>query len=283
METGPRMYVATVTPALAAQWLLLNTVNRPLSQSRVKQYVADMVNGRWFLDGNPIKFARTEAGLRLLDGQHRLQAVIDAGIAVQFTIVEGIDAEAMTVMDTGMARTPGNALALQGIPNGKVVAGIARLVFAYDNDAIGASQFLSIHFTRSVLVDFVRAHQDEIDEAQKYGERLRHARRHNSPAAGAFYFIGARNEAYRTEFKDFTEQCATLIGLESGNPVLALDKFILRYQGVRIANKSEVEFAARIKAWNAFVFGGRLKLIRKYEAGVPFPRFATDAVEETAL
>lgn len=277
------MYVATVTPALAAQWLLLNTVNRPISQARVKQYAADMMNGRWFLDGNPIKFARTDAGLLLLDGQHRLHAVNEAGIAIEFTIVEGIDTEAMNVMDTGMIRSPGNALALQGIPNGKVVAGIARLVFAYDNDAVGATQFLSIHFTRSVLVDFVGAHRDDFDEAQKYGERLRHARRHNATAAGAFYFIGARNKAYRSEFNDFTEQCVTLVGLEPGNPVLALDNFVLRYHGVRIANKSEVEFAARIRAWNAFVFGGHLKQIRKHEPGVPFPRLVTDAVEETAL
>lgn len=284
MRKGIKQSIMLVTPELAAQWLLLNLNNRPVSANRVKQYVNDMLNGRWLLDGTPIRFARTDAGPVLLDGQHRLQAVVESGVSVHFLIVEGIDPEAQIVMDTGMVRTPGNTLSIEGVPNGQRVAGIARLVYAYDNEAVGKHPFISVNFTRPVLIGFVKTHEQQFIDAQRYAEKLRKARRYNAIASGAFYFLAARNNQYLLELKDFGERCSTMIGLQEGDPVIALDNFVMRYRGVRIANKSEIELAAQIRAWNAFVKGEQLKQVRQpFAPGAGFPRMVTDDVDRVGI
>lgn len=64
-----------MTPQLAAQMLAKNTGNREIRQATVKSYAADMQAGQWRTTHQAI--AVDETG-RLVDGQHRLNAVIAA-------------------------------------------------------------------------------------------------------------------------------------------------------------------------------------------------------------
>ncbi|KAF7277615.1 hypothetical protein GWI33_002970, partial [Rhynchophorus ferrugineus] len=88
-KTKPQIaaQVETITPDLARQYLAFNTHNRNVRSYRVKGYAADMRDGRWTLNGEAIKFS---ADGTLLDGQHRLQAVIEADVAVQMLVVRGV-------------------------------------------------------------------------------------------------------------------------------------------------------------------------------------------------
>lgn len=65
--------VETITPELAADLLSRNMKNRPVSQQRVRKYMAAMVAGKWLLNGEAIKISIDG---RLIDGQHRLKAII---------------------------------------------------------------------------------------------------------------------------------------------------------------------------------------------------------------
>jgi hypothetical protein len=73
----PRRMRMMVTPELAKQWLEANTHNRPLSEELVIAYMVDMLDGRWQYNGDAIRFDHTG---RLIDGQHRLHACIEAGV-----------------------------------------------------------------------------------------------------------------------------------------------------------------------------------------------------------
>ncbi len=73
-----------VTPEQAASWLTLNTQNRPLIERRVQHYAQIMQEGLWEADcSRPVQILNT--GL-LLNGQHRLTAVIQAGVPVQLQV-----------------------------------------------------------------------------------------------------------------------------------------------------------------------------------------------------
>lgn len=93
-----------VTPQMAQEWLATNAKNnRDLSKVTVKRYANDMVKGQWMVTGEAIKFDRTG---RLIDGQHRLQALIESKVPrLQMCVVRNLDAETMP------SRSPGTMAA----------------------------------------------------------------------------------------------------------------------------------------------------------------------------
>lgn len=81
--------VRTITPHLAAEMLGNSFRNRDLSKSRIKSYAAAMRRGEWVV-GDPLILDREG---RLLEGRHRLHALIAASKAISFAVVQGVDAE----------------------------------------------------------------------------------------------------------------------------------------------------------------------------------------------
>lgn len=126
----PHTIKMTVTPEMAEKWLSQNTHNRNIRRRQVDIYAADMRNGRWRFTGDGIKFAYNEV---LLDGQHRLLAIVDADVPVEMTVTYNLDNDAQFVMDNGVKRTTGDALGLEGVPNAALVAAITRALFSVWN------------------------------------------------------------------------------------------------------------------------------------------------------
>ena len=111
--------VETVTPELAAEWLEANPRNRKINQRHVSALAVEIRAGRWLVTGEAIKLT---ADGQLLDGQHRLWAVLEAGMPIRTMVVRGIQSEAQLVMDTGAARKPGQGLGLLGYANANATA-----------------------------------------------------------------------------------------------------------------------------------------------------------------
>src|SRR5207249_3305120 len=78
-----RSRVQTITPARAAQWLEANTTNRPLSRAVVRSFAEAMRRGEWLVTHQGIAFDLNSA---LVDGQHRLAAIIEADLPVELTV-----------------------------------------------------------------------------------------------------------------------------------------------------------------------------------------------------
>jgi hypothetical protein len=123
-------HIVEVTPLQAAAWLERNTSNRVLRQETVDLYAADMAAGNWMMTGEAVKFG---TGGEVLDGQHRLWAIVTASVAIRLMVMTGITPEAQRVMDSGVKRTAGDALKLGGHKYAGNIAAAARLGIGYDN------------------------------------------------------------------------------------------------------------------------------------------------------
>lgn len=81
-----------VTPEMADELLALNDEkNRRLSRHTVEKYAEDMSSGRWGrTNTNPIGVMVDDNGriVSLLDGQHRLAAVVMSGVPAWFEFAE---------------------------------------------------------------------------------------------------------------------------------------------------------------------------------------------------
>ena len=89
--------IVIVTPELAMDLLEHNTLNRPLSDQHVQRISRQIIDDKWRFNGDTIKIADTND---VLDGQHRLWAVIEAKKAIETIIVRGIARDAFATIDT---------------------------------------------------------------------------------------------------------------------------------------------------------------------------------------
>ena len=102
--------VFKVTPAHAEKWLKMNTGNRRIRPSHVRHLASQMEQGRWMLSPEPIVFSPK----RLLDGQHRLSAVLMSGCTIEASVALVQNEDVFRVLDQGVNR---NNSDLTGIPS----------------------------------------------------------------------------------------------------------------------------------------------------------------------
>lgn len=118
----------TITPAISQAYLDTMKLNRRLNDDRVDLYAKDILNDRWdSTTGESIKF--NERG-DLIDGQHRLNAVVEAGKAIQILVVRGCSEASQAVIDSGQARSSAQSLQLMGIEVNIREASIFRAMFS---------------------------------------------------------------------------------------------------------------------------------------------------------
>jgi len=103
--------VETVTPELAEKYLTNNPMNRQLHHSQIRLYSRLMREGKWKLIPAPLCFSKEDM---LLQGQHRLSAVVDSGTTHDFLVCRGIDKEIFPLLDAGLTRSGSDALFIQG-------------------------------------------------------------------------------------------------------------------------------------------------------------------------
>ena len=103
--------VETISPEVTAALLEANRHNRHMRPPRVIQLADVMRRGEWVLNGETIKIATDGT---LLDGQHRLQAVVDSGVTIETYVMRGMPPEVQDTVDTGRRRRLADVLAIEG-------------------------------------------------------------------------------------------------------------------------------------------------------------------------
>lgn len=117
-----------VTPAIAKVLLEKNTENRNVKPRHVHELAWQMTNGAWALNPNPVSF---DTDGNLIDGQHRLLAVVASGASVPMTLAFNVNRAAKDVIDYSIAqRTVSDAFVMAEIVNAKSVSAVINtLVF----------------------------------------------------------------------------------------------------------------------------------------------------------
>lgn len=104
--------IELITPEAAQKYLSRNTHNyRPVRQHVVAAYADDMKSGKWERNGEAIVF---DSNGVLKDGQHRLMAIAQSGIAQKMVIVEDVD-PIVEIYDIGVKRSSGQIAMASGV------------------------------------------------------------------------------------------------------------------------------------------------------------------------
>jgi hypothetical protein len=147
------MKIVIVGPEQAKRWLSedVNENNRNISKHTVTGYASEMKAGRWLL-GSPVMFSPKG---KLIDGQHRLSAVIEYGKGVRFAVLENVDDAVRAVIDQGRARSvPDMLRMLYGVNRATMITGVIRIL---DDFVYGQKFKLSVGHALEMIERFDEA------------------------------------------------------------------------------------------------------------------------------
>lgn len=251
--TDPTAEWISYTPATAREILRdLNPRNRKLRDVLVERYAADMAAGDWLVNGETIKFDTSGA---LIDGQHRLAAVVRAAdtvprLRVRMLTVEGLDPAAQNVTDTGLKRTPGDVLHLAGIKNANNLASMIRALIRVETGRAFVAKGSRQMVTNSEMLHWLQAHPESMRFMDETGWRIRRSGVPHGPGSAAFWML---HQLDLWAGAEFLERLVTLTDLPKGSPILTLNH---RITSLRV-NRSRLEatewMAMVFTAWNAWV------------------------------
>ncbi|MGY4803821.1 hypothetical protein [Teichococcus aerofrigidensis] len=121
--------IETITPEMAEAYLAHNSRNRKIVAAHVDAIARDIRAGNWMMNAQPICFSR--AG-RLLNGQHRLSAVIQAGEPIEVPVMRGLPEEAYATYDIHAKKGPQLGIAFDSFGDRPLVAAAAVLLWKHE-------------------------------------------------------------------------------------------------------------------------------------------------------
>lgn len=121
--------VTLITPQIAEMLLNGNTGNRRLSEQRVISLAEVMRQGKFKFNGDSIRVSVSGV---LLDGQHRLSAIVKSGISQQMLLVTGLPDDVFNTIDIGAARTTSDFLSIKGIDHSMTVAAVSTIQLCFE-------------------------------------------------------------------------------------------------------------------------------------------------------
>lgn len=104
--------IQTVTPKMADALLESNTRNRNISESKVNEYAREMTAGKWALTHQGISISSDGT---LLDGQHRLAAIVKSGVSVKMPVSTGMSQDGAFAVDQLRPRSKADAIKIGGL------------------------------------------------------------------------------------------------------------------------------------------------------------------------
>lgn len=235
-----------ITPDLAKEWLKRNTHNRRLNQDEVELLAGAMKRGEWMDNGDP--FARFDADGNILDGQHRLHALIKANFTWQGYIVDGLAPEVQRVIDIGQPRTFAQELGLDGYVNPNQLAAVALGVFRWENGDWNAKTRKA---TRIQLRNLVELNEAPLQDAVRAAHRLNNKLRVAPTSAALAYWLFAQID--QEDADDFFDRL-TNGTVEPSHPIGLLRERLIEWMRARHGDKPsrQMILAYFIKAWNFY-------------------------------
>lgn len=250
-HNGIAITVESVDPTYAKDLLVGNTNNRNVRAAQVRSLSRVMKQGLWQFNGEPIRF--TSDGT-VLDGQHRLLAIVDSGTTQDLVIQRGFDSSIFSTIDVGAKRNGGDALKASGVADFTVIAAIAHGYLT--SKGVNSPSVVEIERTVNLLGN--RIHQ-AASISRTAGKEL-----HSKKLFGvaAIYLL----EANQWAASEFFDSLASGAGLPSGDPRLALrNRFIkgtLDTTHISSPHTLKPVLNTIFKTWNAWRSGRTMATVQ---------------------
>ena len=206
-------------------------------------YARDMASGNWQFTGESVKRSRDG---KLLDGQHRLSAIVKSGLTITMHVVSDLDENAQMVMDSGIKRNSSDGLTMQGFKNASTFIAVARVAIGFER---GEKSLGKSAISNSEIYEWLEANpsvQEAVEIAVRYRRRV-----FCPPSVIAFasYLIWKKTQNW-FEIDEFWCAAADRVGLKHGDPIIAMANRFVQDRARRQAIPRSAQLSAIIRVWN---------------------------------
>jgi hypothetical protein len=217
-----------------------------------------------------------DTGGVLVDGQHRLAAIIEADLAVEMTVFSDVGPDTFDVLDTGKRRNAADVLAIEGEKSTTLLAAMVRTVWLYRNRPEASWSGGSAAVTNHQIVQTLAANpkiRDFVPVADRIAAETGMIK---SAAGAASYLVEQANK--RAKMEDWYEGIIDGAGLAKTDPRLMFRRTMFamarRQAGVVQRRRDTREhLALYLKAFNAWAGHETLTTLR-FTAREPVPAIA---------
>src|SRR3954447_16063377 len=249
-----------------------NTTNRPLSRTVVRAFAEAMSRGDWMVTHQGIAF---DINGVLVDGQHRLAAIVEADVPVEMTVFTEVEEGTFDVLDTGKRRNAADVLAIEGEKSSTMLAAMVRTAWQSQNrpDASWSSGAAAV--TNHQIVQTLAANP-KLRDFVAVGERIAAETGMIKSAAGAAaYLVEQANKGKKTQLGEWLDGIVEGAGLAKNDPRLVFRRTMFamarKQAGVVQRRRDTREHVGLyLKAFNAWATGETLNQLR-YAAREPVP------------
>lgn len=265
-----------ITPEAASEMLscppATDIKQRRISDLHVDAMVRDIKNGEWVNNGESIIIA--PSGF-VLDGQHRLTAVVRSKTPIEATVVRGVPEYMLPKIGVGKKRSGADVLEMHGYKNAKMLASILQKLHRYYVLGLLSRDGRNENGLREYeYLSAVNKYPGAIQAASYAGNH--HVKWLRGAIMGTMWYI--TGEIDPNDRNDFFGSLISGEGLEQGSPILSLRERLfsiaLQKETRGFSNTFYGEsqtMALFVKAWNAYREGRLVKNLY-FRNGEDFPR-----------
>lgn len=241
-----------INAEIAAEMLKGNIDNRAAAKAHVKFLALQMLEGKWKFTGDPIKISKTG---KVLDGQHRLMAIVQSQTEHDFLICYDLENEIFDVLDTGKNRSAGNVLSIKGFERYTSVAALAKMIIRYNKGQfsgllIGSgAEGLSRAVTNQEVLAF--AESNDLMPYIRFGHVLNDKCKILTGTVYAFFFYLFTNIDEQAA-NVFFEKLVSGVNLTEKDPVLYLRNKLFEDMGANNKMNARSKLGYVIKGWNLY-------------------------------
>lgn len=271
-KTGSTTFKTTlklITPELAEELLAGNVNNRHISKRQLERMVDAMKNDQWKANGETIKIS--DKG-RLLDGQHRLTAVVHSGVSCLMLLCEGVEETAVDTIDIGKRRTFGDWLNINGEENP------AQLSAALHKLAIYRTYYSQNYYVNGRVGGLKNQSYQDLEKLLTINQGLRQSISYISKSESKSLFDRSTlsvmhylfSIAHPEKAVDFFASLSSGSNLSDTSPILVLRSAAIKWKTQNHKPELYETMTFIIRAWNAYVNGVTISHLR-FNASEAFP------------
>jgi len=250
MSNSIRTEVINVNADVASRYLGNNSTNRAVNAVRIASYAHQMKAGQWRLNGEPVIIGK---GKQLLDGQHRLMAIVSGDLTIPMLFVFNVEESSFDTINTGDSRTGGDVLSITGLNKtvADTLAGCIRtdlVIREYGKPT--SSSNLTRKFTPHVIAE---AHMADPRYLEAVNFVLRNRTKNLPLSVNMLSFLVYRFNQVGVDSKNSEDWVLGLMNganLSENDPRLWIKNKVWREFAKRVKSTSRERGGYVIKAWH---------------------------------
>jgi len=158
-----------ITPIIAKEILENNTINRNIIKANLHFLENELREGRFVYNGESIIISKDN---KLMDGQHRLLAIINTSISAYVNLVTDIEENTMSTINTGSSRNAASVFSMHNVVSSTSIASSTKRILEKVETERQTNKNGNIKLSNQTIYEFYEKRSELLDAMHRFALNL---------------------------------------------------------------------------------------------------------------